>query len=69
MEFFFIVCFWLFFAYAAGMFATIRRNRSPQWWALSALLFSPLVAFILLAILMPKPRQEKTVGDFLAKAA
>lgn len=44
---------WVFFAIAAGMFASIRRGRSGGGWFLIALFFSPLVAFVLLAILKP----------------
>jgi NADH:ubiquinone oxidoreductase subunit 6 (subunit J) len=44
---------WIFFSIAAGMFAHIRRNRDGGGWFLIALLFSPLVAFVLLAILEP----------------
>jgi uncharacterized membrane protein len=42
---------WLFFCIAAAMFASIRRNRSAFGWFFVAFFFSPLVAFILLAIL------------------
>lgn len=46
---------WFFLAIAAGMFAHYRRDRNGVGWFLIALLFSPLVAFVLLAILPMKP--------------
>jgi hypothetical protein len=48
------VFFWLFLSIAAGMFAHIRRNRNGVGWFFVALLLSPLVAFVLLAILPVK---------------
>lgn len=53
-----IILFWLFFAVTAGMFASIRRQRSGFGWFFVAVIFSPLVAFILLAILKPLPEFE-----------
>ena len=46
---------WIFFCVAAGMLAHIRRNRYGAEWFLVALVFSPLVAFVLLAILKEGP--------------
>lgn len=48
-----LVLGWLFFSVAAGMFAHNRRNRSGFGWFVVAVIFSPLVAFVLLAILQP----------------
>ena len=45
---------WTALSIAAGMFASIRRNRSGFGWFLFALVFSPPLAFILLAILREK---------------
>jgi hypothetical protein len=45
--------FWVFFCVAASMFASIHRNRSGVGWFFVAFFFSPLVAFVLLAILRP----------------
>jgi hypothetical protein len=45
---------WLFFSIAAGMFAHIRRNRNGIGWFFVAIFFTPLVAFVLLAILQVK---------------
>jgi hypothetical protein len=42
---------WLFFCAAAAMFAVQRRNRNGVGWFFVAFFFSPLVAFVLLAIL------------------
>jgi hypothetical protein len=54
---FWVIYLWLFFCIAAGMFAEIRRNRT--WaWGVTAFFFSPLVAFTLLAILLPLPSKE-----------
>jgi YD repeat-containing protein len=44
---------WLFFSVATGMFASLHRNRSGIGWFFVALFFTPLVAFVLLAILHP----------------
>ena len=49
---------WLFFSVAAAMFAHIRRNRNGAGWFFVALLFTPLVAFVLLAILRPLPEEH-----------
>jgi hypothetical protein len=42
---------WVFFCFAAGMFAHFHCNRNGAGWFAIAFLFSPLVAFVLLAIL------------------
>jgi YD repeat-containing protein len=42
---------WIFFCIAAAMFASIRRNRSAIGWFIFAFFFSPLIAFVFLAIL------------------
>jgi hypothetical protein len=60
MEIILFMC-WLFFSFATGMFASIRRHRNGVGWALVALFFSPMVAFILLAILLPK-KQAAVAG-------
>jgi hypothetical protein len=44
---------WIFFCVAAALFASQRRNRSGVGWFFVAFFFSPLVAFVLLAILHP----------------
>jgi disulfide bond formation protein DsbB len=46
-----LVVFWLAFAIAVGMFAGIRRNRFGFGWFLLALIISPLLAGIFVAIL------------------
>jgi hypothetical protein len=51
---FFILIGWLALCVAAGMFASIRRNRSGFGWFLFAFFFSPLLAFIFCAILDTK---------------
>lgn len=49
---------WLFFSVAAGMFAEFHRKRNGVGWFFVALVFSPLVAFVLVAILPEKaPKQ------------
>ena len=53
MEIFFL---WLIFAITAAVFARVRRNRSAFGWFLFAVFLSPLLAWIILAIL--KPREE-----------
>ena len=50
MEFFLFV-FWLAFAGAVGIFAHVRRNRFGFGWFLIALVISPLLAGIFVAIL------------------
>jgi hypothetical protein len=47
----FFVLLWLFFCVLVGLFANQRRNRSGIAWFLLAFLFSPLVAFLLVAVL------------------
>jgi hypothetical protein len=46
---------WIFFSVAAAMFASHRRNRNAGGWFFVAVFFTPLVAFVLLAILQPLP--------------
>jgi hypothetical protein len=48
---------WIGFSVAVGMFASIRRNRSGFGWGVLAILISPLLAGIFLAILPVKPEQ------------
>jgi hypothetical protein len=69
MWFYGILYFWLFFCIATGMFAAIRRNRSGGWWGLWAALFTPLVAFTLVAILKQKEEGTVAVNEFLRQAA
>jgi hypothetical protein len=52
-----IIFCWFFLSVAAGMFADIRRNRNGGGWFFLAILFSPLVAFVLLLILQPLPKK------------
>lgn len=59
---------WLFFSVAVAMFATMRRYRNGGGWFLIALLFSPLVAFVLLLILQPLPR-KMTRPEMIARLA
>jgi hypothetical protein len=40
---------------AVGIFASRRRNRSGFGWFVLALIITPLLAFILCAIMRPKP--------------
>jgi hypothetical protein len=54
---------WLFFCVAAAMFAVQRRNRSGIGWFFVAFFFSPLVAFVLLAILREQD-QDGPSDDF-----
>jgi hypothetical protein len=55
MLFFLSIIWWLFFCVAAGMFARIRRNRNGCGWFFVAFFFTPLSAFVLLAILTEAP--------------
>jgi hypothetical protein len=59
-----IVLAWIFLSIAAGMFASIRRNRSGFGWFLSALVFSPVAMFVILAILRPKEYDARRAGGF-----
>jgi uncharacterized membrane protein (DUF485 family) len=54
---------WIFFCIAAGMFAHFRRDRRGVGWFFVAFFFSPLVAFVLLAILDVKPWVETPVAQ------
>ena len=47
---------WFTLVITVPMFARIRRNRSAFGWFLFAVFLSPLLAWIILAIL--KPREE-----------
>ena len=49
-EFLYMAC-----SIAVGIFASRRRNRSGFGWFVLALIITPLFAFILCAILGPKP--------------
>ena len=46
--------FWCFLAVCSGIFASQHRGRSGFGWFLVAVIFSPLVAFILLLVLRVK---------------
>jgi peptidoglycan/LPS O-acetylase OafA/YrhL len=46
---------WLVFCIAAAIFAERRRNRSFVGWFIVEFLFSPLIAFLLLAVLDAPP--------------
>ncbi|MBO4221973.1 hypothetical protein [Bradyrhizobium neotropicale] len=46
---------WIAFAALVGAFASMRRNRSGFGWFVLALIISPLLAGILVAILKPLP--------------
>ena len=66
---------WIFFCVAAGMFAHIRRNRYGAEWFLVAiivasvaLVFSPLVAFVLLAILKEGPPRLRPIDTLSPEA-
>jgi hypothetical protein len=46
-----LIALWLFFCVLVGLFASQRRNRSGIAWFLVSFIFSPLVGFLLVAIL------------------
>jgi hypothetical protein len=46
-----VILYWLALSIAAGMFASIRRNRSGFGWFLFALILTPLLGFVFAAIL------------------
>ena len=52
---FVLFLFWIAFAIAVGMFASIRRRRNGFGWFLLALFISPLLAIIFVAILNERP--------------
>jgi hypothetical protein len=58
------VFIWLVAAFLVGLFASVRRNRSGFGWFVLALLFSPLLTGIILAIL-----KEADDGIAVAPAA
>jgi hypothetical protein len=47
----FVIILWLFFCVLVGLFANQRRNRSGFAWFLVSFVFSPLVGFLLVAVL------------------
>ena len=46
---------WIAFSIAVGMFASVRRNRNGFGWFFLALIVSPLLTIIFVAILKEKP--------------
>jgi hypothetical protein len=46
-----LLLFWLFFCVLVGLFASERRNRSGIGWFLVAFIFSPILAFLIVAVL------------------
>jgi hypothetical protein len=50
-----LIVLWIALSVATGMFAYFRRNRNGIGWLLLALVISPPLAFILCAVLDPKP--------------
>ena len=60
-----IIFLWLPLCVAVGMFASIRRNRSGFGWFLLALLLSPFLAFIFVAILQRRPEKALPSHDDL----
>jgi hypothetical protein len=63
------VAVYLFFCVAAGMFAQNRRNKYGVDWFLVALIFSPLVAFVLLAVSKTGPERPLRPIDTLSPEA
>jgi hypothetical protein len=60
---------WIAFSIAVGMFASIRRNRNGVGWFFLALIMSPLLAGIFVAILKetaatPQPPSATRAPDF-----
>jgi hypothetical protein len=53
---------WIFLAVAVAMFANIRRNRNAFGWFLVSIFFSPLIGFILVAILTSLPAARTAVS-------
>ena len=56
-----IAALWLPLSAAAAMFASARRNRNPAGWFILAVLLSPPMAFLMLAILTPRAVQMTTL--------
>lgn len=52
---------WIALSAGTGMFAYTRRNRNGLVWLLLALIISPPVAFVLCAIMDPKPSRFHAV--------
>jgi hypothetical protein len=50
-----VAALWLPLSAAAAMFASARRNRNPVGWFMTAGVLSPPMAFLMLAILRPRP--------------
>jgi hypothetical protein len=55
MEYFF---FWCVFSIAVSLFASVRRNRHAFGWFILAIIISPLLAGIFLAILKELPAKN-----------
>jgi hypothetical protein len=55
---------WPFLSVLVGMFAHGRRNRNGIVWFLIAFFISPLVAFLLVAVLRTKEDAPKMVPTF-----
>jgi cytochrome c oxidase subunit IV len=49
--------FWIAFALAVGVFANVRRNRNGFGWFVLAIIISPLLAGIFVAILRERATQ------------
>jgi hypothetical protein len=57
-----IVLLWLFLCVVVGLFASQRRNRSGVAWFLVAFVFSPLVGFLLVAVLREADGAPSNIG-------
>jgi hypothetical protein len=51
--------YYILLCVAVGMFAGVRRNRNEIGWFFLAILLSPPLAFIFVAILMPLPQKHE----------
>ena len=55
---------WMVLSIAAGLFAEVRRNRSGVGWFILALIISPLLAGIFVAILKELP-SKKNIQNYI----
>ncbi len=62
-----LLLLWLVLAVLVGVFASVRRNRSGVGWAVLAVLLSPLVAGILVAILLPLSAEARAASERAAR--
>jgi len=55
---------WLYVAFhLASLFVAHAKNRSKRWWFLAALVFGPLLTFLVLAAAPAAPSDDRKLGE------